>query len=248
MLFQITHKCAEGCPHCMIDAAPDKPSADLKTVRQFLKFAKKLGARFVGVSGGEPLEHPQFFLVMETLLKNLKGTMVVLMTNGRFLEDDKKTARLAKLQRKHFFGVQVSAIPELYPHAEQTAAAYKRQCGQFIEPGINLSDQLTVMTRLGRAAGKNWSHLGPLYERKVTNCFNVVYNAPKFETLGELVRMLEAQSNYSFCKPSVDPAGGVHAGESPHCRRIGTIWESDATLLGRLRQGGFCGQCGDPHP
>jgi MoaA/NifB/PqqE/SkfB family radical SAM enzyme len=231
----------------MVDAAPDKSSADLKTVRQFIKFADKLGVRFLGISGGEPLEHPQFFKVMEMLLQKNKRT-VVLMTNGRCLEDEKLTARLAKLQRKHFFGIQVSAIPGLYPHAAKTAAAFKRQCGQFADSGIHLIEKLTVMTRLGRAAGKDWSHLGPLFERKVTNCFNLIFNATRFDSLAHMVRAFETQTEFNFCKPMVDPQGGVHVGESPHCSRIGDIWEPNDTLHERLKEVGFCGACGDPIP
>jgi MoaA/NifB/PqqE/SkfB family radical SAM enzyme len=231
----------------MIDADPDKPSANLKTIRQFIKFANKLGVRFLGVSGGEPLEHPQFFLIMETLLKEMRAVAFVLMSNGRFLEDDHLTAKLAKLQKKRFFGIQISAINGLYPHAGQTIEAFERQRKHFDE-GIGLVDKLTVMTRVGRAAGKDWSHLEPLYHRKVTNCFNLIINANRAPSLKELIRLLEIQTKSNFCKPMVDPHGNVHVGESPFCSTIGTIWESQEVLFKRLRKTEFCGHCGDPVP
>jgi hypothetical protein len=231
----------------MIDASPDKPSADLKTVRQFVRFADRLGIRFLGVSGGEPLEHPQFFHVLDLLLQK-KTRMVVVMTNGRWLENETLTAKLIALQKKRPFGLQITAIPELYPHAVGTTAAYERHKHRFDPTMTQLIDKLTVMTDIGRAKGKDWSHLGELYQRQVPNCFNLIFNAKRFPSLRDMIEALETQSTSNFCKPAVGPHGNVHVGENPHCSVIGTIWDSEERLYKNLQQTGFCGACGDPIP
>ncbi len=51
-----------GCSHCMINATLNNQDFMTKeTFRQAVAFSKEYDLSFVLISGGEPLEHPEFF-------------------------------------------------------------------------------------------------------------------------------------------------------------------------------------------
>jgi radical SAM protein with 4Fe4S-binding SPASM domain len=88
LLLNITKKCNLACRHCYLGGSVNthiEPRMFEKAVSQF----DDLGGLKLIVSGGEPLLHPEFWKLMESLTSC--ELRVVLLSNGTLI--DKKTAR-----------------------------------------------------------------------------------------------------------------------------------------------------------
>lgn len=57
LFYYITYRCNCRCRFCNIHKLKESPDAEIKDVVQNLRDAKKLGAKFVDFTGGEPLLH-----------------------------------------------------------------------------------------------------------------------------------------------------------------------------------------------
>lgn len=248
MLFHLTEHCSLNCGHCLLNATPSGKHASKEVINKTIEFAQNNPIGLLNVSGGEPTEHPQFFEVFELILKKLQGkARVLLASNGRFLEDDQFTAQLVELHRQYPFFLQVTAIKGLYPHQEQTVAAFRRQMAKhgLSEPYAMRIDELTVIDHLGRARGKDWSHLKTAGQRKAPNCFNPFSAARsgQVHSLGEIYELLAAHGK--FCKPLFAYDGSVYAGESTSCYKAGNILtDTPQEIFDKLKAGKPCGHCG----
>lgn len=255
MLYQITYRCSMGCPHCMMDAKPTGVDAGMATTAAFVDFANSLGTIKWGISGGEPTEHPEFIRHISYIVeKAQEKATIVLITNGQFFVSNEPLVRALSTYQNNVsdtingfgFFIQVSAIPELYSKTRETVRAVKQYSDLFVKGTVEIIDKLTVMDSVGRAKGKDWSHLGSLFERTAPNCINIflMVKSGKFKTLKEAMVYYEAHSS-NFCKPSVSPFGEVRAGESPECFKIGNIHEdTHKDMFNRIWEGNPCGNCG----
>lgn len=96
--LQITSRCNLGCRHCYL-GNPEPIDMPLETVLDILKqFEDMQGLRLL-ISGGEPLMHPDFWAINESVSRF--GFRSVLLTNGTLI--DRQTAR-----KLNVHGVQVS--------------------------------------------------------------------------------------------------------------------------------------------
>lgn len=88
LLLNITNKCNLACRHCYLGSSGNtdiEPSLFEKAVSQF----EDMGGLKLMVSGGEPLLHPAFWRLMESLTSC--ELRIVLLSNGTLI--DKKAAR-----------------------------------------------------------------------------------------------------------------------------------------------------------
>ncbi|MDD2382955.1 MAG: DUF5714 domain-containing protein [Sulfurospirillaceae bacterium] len=84
--IHLTNRCNLTCSHCLFSSSPkEKDTLCLETIQKYLQEAYALGCRLFILSGGEPLVHPEILAVIETILA-MKGTEVVILTNGLLLE------------------------------------------------------------------------------------------------------------------------------------------------------------------
>lgn len=89
--------CNLKCKHCYIDFVPYKKIKDfipVDIIKTSLEDMRKLGVKMVYLTGGEPLLHPDFNLILRTCLKYFSTTV---WTNGVNI-NDKKARFLRKVE------------------------------------------------------------------------------------------------------------------------------------------------------
>jgi MoaA/NifB/PqqE/SkfB family radical SAM enzyme len=260
MIFDITEHCSLGCPHCMIDSTPNNKHCNITTLESFINFGIRMDTKIIGIGGGEPTEHPSFFDYMVLIFKAFSDlSLIILLSNGRFLKDDSFTENLADLQKVFPFYIQISVLKGIYPHREETIELYKEKSGLFKD--IALIEEITIIDQIGRAKGKDWSHLNITYKRKAPCCFNIWstchpindfvnglsrdgYKDYSMNSLHDVVSYLEWNTK-TFCKPLIAWDGSIYAGESTTCVKLGNIKEdSDEVIFNNLKSGRPCEKCG----
>lgn len=75
----ITSRCNFRCKHCFVEQKP--LDAKLEHLQKICKEFEDIGGLRLIVSGGEPLEHPDFFVFNE-FLSQIVGVRRILLTNG----------------------------------------------------------------------------------------------------------------------------------------------------------------------
>ncbi|MBT3219979.1 MAG: radical SAM protein, partial [Proteobacteria bacterium] len=84
--LHITDRCDLACSHCMFSCTPAKASRmSLEDVQTLGRQAVDLGCRVFALTGGEPLIHPDFERIVDTLL-GFDGSHVAVLTNLMTLE------------------------------------------------------------------------------------------------------------------------------------------------------------------
>ena len=128
MLIQITNKCRMGCPHCMQDSNPDGQHMTEEVFRQAAMFCYQALPMVINISGGEPLEHPEWVDITKTLLSIPTVKMATILTNGFWIEDAQQRVKMAKLIKysKGRLKVQVYSHPKYYKQHEWTVEHEKQ--------------------------------------------------------------------------------------------------------------------------
>ena len=84
--IHLTNRCNLTCSHCLFSSSPhEKDTLTFDTLRQHLSDAYALGCRLFVLSGGEPLIHPEFEAILETILA-MPDAEVAILTNGLLVE------------------------------------------------------------------------------------------------------------------------------------------------------------------
>lgn len=252
MLFLITERCSMNCPHCMIGARPEGQYVSRANTIKTLQFADDAGVKMINVSGGEPTEHPDFWDIFTLILRRSKNRLIMLATNGSWLRRPRFVQKLAQLQKKQLFAIQVTAIEGLYQDVQETEALYMANRRKFAVP-VELISQITCIDQLGRANGRDWSHLGAsavggrLHKRQAPNCFNILSAARGCATFDQMIALLE-MGVANFCKPMVDWNGDIHIGECPTCTTIGHVNDPFEDIMEIAQTAEPCGACGISTP
>ena len=239
MLLQLTRHCSTCCPHCMLSAIPDDNHMDRITLIQTLKFIKKSGATVLNVAGGEPTEHPNFFNMFEQIL-NHKFKCVILTTNGKWLFDETFVNRLANLQKKKIFFIQVSAFTDIYPEAAKTQEQFKLMKNRL--NNIEIITEPTEITLLGRAKKGNWDK----YQKRIAPaCFNFLVGAKYVAgTFKKTIHFLESKGK--FCMPLIGWDGTIYTSEYVDCIVLGNVSDySFSDIFKKLQAQNPCGKCVD---
>lgn len=220
MLVRITNKCRMGCSHCMVEASPEGQHMSMDTYEKVLAFIRRNNLLMILISGGEPLEHPEFFeMVKRAQSENLK---IAVLSNGMFLSDPelkKKVLGLGVL-------VQVTNDPRFYPH----------KINPEEHPEVQIETHIRSVSPFGRAV-KNDIDMN----RQSPLCFNLRSLVRKFRDFREATFQLRLLGK--MCTPSVNVNGTLSAGESPFCSIFGTVEDSNIVLTNRLAEL-KCSKCG----
>jgi organic radical activating enzyme len=235
MLVLLTTKCRMNCSHCMINASPDGADMNEETLKDSISFIKKVKPIYLVISGGEFTEHHDFFKFITRIIDESNVKNIFLLSNGMFITDEKKTRKVKDLlARDSVKMLQITNIRPYYPIVLKT--------DQFSSLGAKVyyGTQITDIVQLGRAKTNG---IGPVSTRAPT-CINLYLiqrqGIPSFE---EIVRKYQATSNYGKCKPSIDPLGNVHVGESVECRILGTVNDPMQKLYDVLKNTRPCDKC-----
>lgn len=229
MLLSITNKCRMGCPHCMDDALPTgNQFMDLQTFMDALDFNFKYDFNII-VTGGEPTEHPSFWMYMSIMTSRLKaGSSCVITTNGMNMDKDTGSIYDGMLKLNEMSNgaitYQVTSNPDLYP--TQIDLSNKI----FSLPFVVVDREIVGMYPQGRAL-KNG------FEPKLTKapkCFNIRSAIITKGNIGESVFALRMLGK--FCTPQIAPDGSIKLGESCLCPSVASIYDTEEQIVDKIKR------------
>ncbi len=92
--FHITDRCNQACRHCLFACSPaEKTELAAPRVLDLAAQARDLGCRVFALTGGEPLVHPDFEVIVDSLLGHEEAHVVVLTNGTRLREYARALAR-----------------------------------------------------------------------------------------------------------------------------------------------------------
>lgn len=238
MLIQITNRCHMQCPHCMQDSTPDGRHMTEETFAQVLDFCKEAQPMVVSVTGGEPTEHPQWAEITRALLALPSVMVLTVLTNGAWIDDDKKRVTMAQLirQSKGRVKVQVYSHPKYYKNHEWTVAHEAR----FKSIGCITDFTAPIyMQDLGRAR-KNCQEEVKASDY-VPSCINSHLIAMQAWNIHHFFTMA-AQAG-KFCRPLIDPDGNIHMSESWLCPTVAHVSDGVAAAFRAMHLSRPCKGC-----
>lgn len=210
-----------GCNHCMVNATPDGAHMTVEVFNKSLDFIERNQLMLLMVSGGEPVDHPQFFELMD-LVKGRDIPAKILLSNGMFLENEEVRTKVLALGMM----VQVTNDPRYYP----------KRITKFEHPLVGYEDHIRTITALGRAKENDIPS-----DRLAPMCFNL---RSCVRSLGNLqAAIMHLRMSEKFCTPSINVDGSMVAGEAPGCCKIGTVDSTNAELVENLKTM-RCNRCG----
>lgn len=246
MVIVLTYKCNLLCPHCIFSCDKNGGHMSMGTLKKAINFFLESGSKYLQISGGEPTEHPNFFRLMPKILDQTKSKEVNLLSNGKFLYDKQRSKRLANLQKKYRFMIQVTSVKNLYQDHDAVVDKYHQRYKLFKKELIYLVERITGIDGLGRAKGKDFSYLGPLYKRQYPTCINQfgIAKHPNIKTLKQLFNIIESNTQYNKCKPLIAPTGRINPGEYNKCISPGNVKDINCgKYLKFLKNNKACGEC-----
>lgn len=220
MLVRITESCMMGCSHCMIDATPEGGHMREETFRTALEFISGVEGGIVMISGGEPIDHPEFFKFVE--IAKQERFMVLVMSNGMFLENEELRERVLALNVQ----LQITNDERFYP----------KRIFEYKHKNISWESELRMLSPFGRAI-KNGIHTS----RQSPLCFNLRSVLRSTRSLPDAIRFLRMKGK--FCTPSINIDGSISAGESNSCYRVGFVGEPIAKIANGIMSM-KCNYCG----
>jgi hypothetical protein len=230
----------------MSDCKPNNEHASQNVIDQFIEFAKETNTSRIAISGGEPTEHPKFLDHFENILKSFKNkAIVVLISNGYFLRDEKTISKISSLDQKYQFAIQITAIKEFYPNYKKTIKLFDKYEHRFSNAAV-VTELLFFEKHLGRAKNKDWSHLEPIKKREAPNCINIysVAQSGLFDNLKDVIKYIDGYLVFSLCKPLIDHLGNFRAGEYLECEILGNIVnDSMSDIFQNIKTKKPCGHC-----
>lgn len=230
MLLKLTEKCSMGCTHCMNSATPEGEHMTLDTLDDVLEFLIRNEAyEHVVVSGGEPTEHPDFELIMNRILTRFSEerhqSVITITTNGFWcLEHPDAAKRIAAGTPYTKVFWQVSTDSRYYPKA---LPLHKRL---WRESGFILCDRcVTQIYPQGRALANKLP-----WKAKASKCLNVraVTKQLKNPSIGLIVEHLFV--SHFYCTPAIRIDGGISLGESDHCPKVASIYNSEVEIIRKI--------------
>ena len=228
MLLKITDKCMMNCTHCLDDARPDNHNfMDYDTFIKAIDFFNKYGGQTLIISGGEPTEHPYFWMFLEYALDFVKSFMgidngsIVVTTNGMNLTNDIVYSKIKEYEVKynHKLLIQVTHVDKYYP------IKIDLQHKIFSLDSVYLCREIESMYPQGRAVTNNI----PIDPHKCNKCFNYRSVTRAYKDLKRSAFELSLRGK--FCTPSISPNGEIKMGESRLCPVASNIYKTESEIV-----------------
>jgi organic radical activating enzyme len=226
------------CPHCMQDAKPNGKLMTEETFEQVLDFCRETKPLVVSVTGGEPTEHPRWAEMTRELLQIKTVAFVNILTNGAWIEDKEQRLKMARLIResKGRMKVQVYSHPKYYQDHEWTV----EHTYQFRSIGcIADFDSPIFMQDLGRAR-QNCQEETEQSDH-VPSCINSHLIAVQALSFPQFLSM--ATQAAKFCRPLIDPDGGIHMSESWLCPTVAHVSDGATGAFRKMKAARPCKGC-----
>jgi len=234
----ITDRCHMGCKHCMQDSTPHGRHMTEDTFEEVLEFCREAKPLVVSVTGGEPTENPLWAAMARALLGIRTVALVNILTNGAWIEDGAERRKMARLIReaKGRLKVQVYSNPKYY----QDHAWTVEHGAQFRSIGcITDFDDPIFMQDLGRAR-ENCREETEASDH-VPSCINSHLIAVQARSLPHFLSM--AAQAAKFCRPLIDPEGGIHMSESRLCPTVAHVSDGVDEAFRKMRASRPCKGC-----
>lgn len=237
----ITNRCHMGCPHCMQDATPKGRHMTDETFGQVVEFCREAKPLLVSVTGGEPTEHPRWREMAVELLRLPTVKVLSILTNGAWIEDAKERIKMARLIReaKGKVKVQVYSHPRYYQDHDWTVDHEQTFRSIGCWPAF---DAPIFMQDLGRASRNCREEVEQMVQDgHVPSCVNSHLLAVQGRSLQHFFLM--AVQAAKFCRPLIDPDGGIHMSESWLCPSVAHVSEGAAEVFRKMKASRPCGGC-----
>ena len=221
-----------GCSHCMQNSTEDPQHMSMEIVKRTVKFAEWSHAFAILISGGEPTEHPKFFEIAKMFSK---FECVAIISNGDFISDPDKTAKMKELLKRNNFSMQITSISGIYPRQVDLKALEALPHTVSHTEGIN-------MLSLGRAAtSPKYSEIAKT-TNGTTSCFAT---ALTFAQLPYVFALKNIEMRGKMCHPLIDWKGNLHISESWLCPSFANIFEDFTSIADKAHNWRPCGKCAD---
>jgi radical SAM protein with 4Fe4S-binding SPASM domain len=175
IFWEITAACNLRCLHCVVAAGKKSPGE--LSLERCIDLAGELaeaGVQSIAFSGGEPLIHPHFYELVETVKKN--GMMVQVSTNGT-LVDEVMSRWLLEIGAE----IQVSldgSKPELHNHMRPGVNAFERAL-TGITHLVTAGHEVTIGTVVSKINLEDIPSILILAEELGAACFRLIPFVPK---------------------------------------------------------------------
>ena len=132
--FHVTDHCNLACRHCLFACSPQaRTTLSLGAFERAFEQSFDLGARLFFLTGGEPLMHPDFIEICQTVLGHSEQNHLVVLTNGLLLEQRWKDIPSLPLSRLH---LQISVDGDRTVHDQvRGKGSYDRLMGALARVG-----------------------------------------------------------------------------------------------------------------
>ena len=217
MVIRLTEKCRMECSHCMYECLYSKEEhMTTMTLNKIVNSALFKKSSMIVISGGEPTEHPDFVKFLKYIVKNREKSVIQLISNGMFAENDKITKEILNLLDNNFIFLRVTHDKRFY----------KKPIKKVKHNRIFYIDEIASLTFLGRAQKFDKNDFPELTKRKYPMCFNtrsVITGMPNMDYIDYM--MLMEQKN-KYCTMVFHPNGDLSASECGNFR-IANIHNKD---------------------
>lgn len=246
MLIVVTRKCNEGCRHCMVNAVPTGEDMTIQTFSKSLEFAKKIGARIISISGGDPFLHPKIKEILSLCEKfhQKNGTYFVLESNGWWRRDDKMKEFIYRyLNKPWILGLQVSTNKLYYPSYNDVCQWFETH--KFHSKLKFSKDWQGVETNL-KYMGRAKHFMKEEDIKGLPGCLNIVSRSRIFKdskNLKQLIHLMEESAH--ICTPVIYCDGSIRLGEGFNCKELTKVSNNDSvgTLFSKIYEFKPCDDC-----
>jgi hypothetical protein len=211
---------------------------NVEIFNKVLEFIQEHGFKgmVVQISGGEPTLHPDCIEYLERLVQ--LPIMVLFESNGSFYINRDLYSKVRSLLMQHWnLVLQIRTDKCYYPN-------YKNIVNNMLLkslPTTQVFEGEITLFPLGRAVDNHPDELN-IVQNPMCSILRANFNLGNLHSMSDAIRTMQMTAK-KFCKPMISPEGKVFLGESRFCRSIGTIFDSEATLMDAARTFS-CNICG----
>lgn len=209
MILDITNYCTMGCSHCLNNS--NVTGTHMKNIifKDSIEKIKSWNPMVLLISGGEPTDHPDFIDIVNYTKDKLKGTKIMIISNGLFTLENIRVDEYKKLNvlfqithDKKYYNKDIKIIND----------------DNFIYCDTIPSE----LYNIGRARN---------LDRKFTNKPKCV-NFRTFITSGLSFKdtIKSSELRIKLCNPVIHPSGDITIGETNSCYVVGNIYDDDRTI------------------
>ena len=216
MVIMLTYRCLLDCDHCLVyKTGPRGEHMSHCVLENALKVFEQTKSNQLGIAGGEPLEHPDFWDILAEIRRKgiQKGYSIKVATSGEPIDKDPSLIdRIAAAAPVTF---QITRTRPFYPILEQRSAL--RQISNVYFRG------LFHFYESKKTKERNFKNTTAL-KRDKPFCEPAYYLAKHVGLsmdFGAFVRQWEGY--HDVCTIHIHPDGAIRLGPIDDCRKIGNV-------------------------